>query len=289
MSQEKKPKDSAEARKRILLGVLSLVMVGVIYFQFFYGDSGPSQPGTGSTVGNRTPTPTPTPRPQALGQKPEQIITQPLELAWIGKNVSGDGTGRNIFVFPTPTPLPPPPPVKAAPPPPPPPILLSSVNPSGVIGRMGDFVMTLYGDKIPADGQGFIDGRPYESKFVSPTELRVQIPSEAIRNAGNLGVQIRSRADAALYSNQMSFNVAEPPAPPYRFIGYLTRKNEIMAVLNSQSDENEVFNVKKGGTVGTHWRVVNITPQKIELEDLNLKIAEGRYLVHAINYTGDGK
>jgi len=291
MSKEKKPKDSVESRKRIALGVLSLVMIGVIYFQFFYDNSGPSQPGSGSTAVNtgNKPSPTPTPRPLALGQKPEPIITQPLQLAWVGKIVSGDGTGRNIFVYPTPTPIPPAPPIPTPIPPPPPPVLLTSVNPSGVIGRTGEFVMTLYGDKIPADGQGFLDGRPYDSKFVSPTELRVQIPSEAIRNAGNLGVQIRSRADAAIYSNQLSLNVAEPPAPPYRFIGYLTRKNEIMAVLNSQGDEGEVFNVKKGDKFGTHWRVVNISPQKIDLEDLNLKIAEGRYLTHAINYTGDSK
>jgi len=283
MSQEKKPKDSAEARKRIALGVLSLVMVGVIYFQFFYGDSGPSQPGSGSTAVNTGNKPTPTPRPLAPGQKPEPIITQPLELAWVGKIVSGDGTGRNIFVYPTPTPAPPPPPVQAAPPPPPPPIVLASVNPSGVIGRTGEFVMTLYGDKIPPDGQGFLDGRPYESKFVSPTELRVQVPAEAIRNAGNLGVQVRSRADAAMYSNQLSLNVAEPPPPPYRFIGLITRKNELMAILNSQSDETDVFNVKKGDKIPTHWRVVNITAQKIELEDTNIKI------VHTINFTGDSK
>ena len=148
--------------------------------------------------------------------------------------------------------------------------------------------MTLYGDKIPADAQGFIDGRPYESKFVSPTELRVQIPSEAIRNPGNLGVQVRSLANAALFSNQLSLNVAEPPPPTYRFIGLITSKNGMIAVLKSQSDDGDVFNVVKGQKFGTHWRVANITSQKIEVEDTNLPLSGGRYINHTINFTGEG-
>ncbi len=287
MSQEKVTKDSGEARKKILLGVLLLGMVVIIYFQFFSGDSGPGQSGAATTAGNRTPTPTPTPRPLAPGQKPEPIISQPLQLAWFGRNISGEGTGRNIFVYPTPTPVPPPTPAPVLPTPPPPPILLSSVNPSGVIGRTGDFVMTLYGDKIPADGQGFLDGRPYESKFMSPTELRVQVPSEAIRNAGNVGVQVRSRADAALYSNQLSLNVAEPPPPTYRFIGLITNKNGMLAILKSQSDDGDVYNVKKGDKFGTHWRVLNISTQKMEVEDTNIPIPGGRYITHTINFTGE--
>jgi hypothetical protein len=280
MSQEKKTKDTAETRKRLLLGVLFLVLAGVVYYQFFSGDSGPSPSGAGSSAVSK-PSPTPTPRPLAPGQKPDPIVTEPLKLAWFGRDISGDGTGRNIFVYPTPTPAPPPTPAPTPVPQPPPPILLSSVNPSGVIGRTGEFPMTLRGDKFPQDAQGFIDGRPYESKFISPNELRVQVPGDAIRVAGNLGVQVRSRTDAALYSNQLSLNVAEPPPPLYRFIGLITSKNSMMAILKSQGDDGEVINVKKGDKFGTHWRVINITPQKIEVEDTNIKIP------HAINFTGE--
>jgi len=280
MSKEKTVKDSGETRKKILLGVLVLVLLGVFYYQFFSGDSGPGQAGAIGTALNR-PSPTPTPRPLAPGQKPELIITEPLELAWFSKSVSGDGTGRNIFVYPTPTPIPPPTPGPPPPTPVPPPIQLSSVNPSGVIGRTGDFPMTLRGDKFPPDAQGFIDGRPYESKFISPNELRVQVPGDAIQRSGNLGVQVRSRGDAALYSNQLSLNVAEPPPPNYRFIGLITSKNGMLAILKSQGDESEVINVKKGDKFGTHWRVLNITSQKIEIEDTNIRIP------HTINFTGE--
>ena len=148
--------------------------------------------------------------------------------------------------------------------------------------------MTLYGDKIPADGQGFLDGRPYESKFISPTELRVQIPSEAIQNPGNMGVQVRSRTNAALFSNQLALNVAAPPPPNYRFIGLITSKNGMIAVLKPQGDDGDVFNVTRGQKFGTHWRVLNISAQKIEVEDTNIPIPGDRYISHIINFTGEG-
>lgn len=288
MSQEKakKPNDSGEKRKKILLGVLFLVMLVVFYFQFFSGDD--SRPNSTVAVNNaarKTATPTPTPRALGPGQKPEPIITQPLVFVGFGGKTAGDGTGRNIFVYPTPTPEPPPTPMPPQPTPPPPPVLLSQVQPTGVLGRTGPFTMTLYGDKFPADAQGFLEGRPYETKVMSQTELRVQVPGEAIMRAGNLGVQVRSKADAALYSNQMSINVAEPPPPPYRFIGLITNKNGAMAVLKSQTDE-DVVNVVKGQKFGTHWLVININSQKIEIQDLNIPSAK---IIHAINFTGENE
>lgn len=283
MSQDKakEPKDSSETRKRILLGVLVLVMLGVFYFQFFSGDEAtPNQTTAGGSPATK-PSPTPTPRPVRPGEKPETIITQPLVFAWFDRSISGDGTGRNIFVYPTPTPEPPPRPLPPQRPPPPPPVLLSSINPSGIIAKTGDTSLAIYGDKFPQDAQVFLDGRPYETKIISQTEIRVQVPGDAIKASGNLGVQVRSKSDATLFSNQLALNVAEPPAPAYRFIGLITNKNGAMAVLKSQADESDVINVRRGEKFGTHWRVVNITSQKIDIEDMNLKI------VHTINFTGE--
>lgn len=282
MSQEQaKKQDTSETRKKILLGVLLFVMIGVVYLQFFTGDDpAPASPGVTNTA-QRFPSPTPTPRSVRPGEKVAPIITQPLEFAWFEKRISGDGTGRNIFIYPpppTPTPMKPPPP---PPPTPPAPIQLLSVNPSGVIGRTGGFMMSIFGDKIPEDAQAFLDGRPYPTKFVNATKLEVQIPAEAIRNSGAMGVQVRSKSDANLYSNQISLSVAEPPPPPYKYVGLISNKRGMTAILKSQADEAEVHTVVKGGKVGTHWRIVNITPQRIEIEDLNIKI------VHSINFTAE--
>jgi len=143
--------------------------------------------------------------------------------------------------------------------------------------------MTVYGDKFPEDAQGFIDGRPYPTKVMSKNELRVQVPDTAIKVAGNLGVQVRSVSDAKMFSNQFPFNVAEPPRPLYQYVGLIVSKNETIAVLKSQADESEVQNVRKGQKFPPNWRVVSITPQKIEVEDTNIKI------VHTINYSGESK
>lgn len=287
MSQENPtPEKSQETRKRILLGGLFAVLAGVIYFQFFSGgdELAPvvNQSSAPATASGAKPTPATTPRTTPRpGATPEEIIFQPLNLAsMIGKASSGDGTGRNIFIYPTPTPAPTPKPLPPAPPPPPPPVNLYSVNPSGVIARTAEFNLTVFGDKIPQDGKVFIEGREYPSTFVSVTEIKAKVPADAIRNSGNLGVQVRSESDAKMFSNQLSLNVAEPPAPPYRYIGLIISKKGTIAVIKSQADES-VENVTKGQKFGTHWRVINITPQKIEVEDTNIKIS------HTINFTGE--
>ncbi len=279
MSQdEKKDLASQELRKKILAGVLFAVMGVVFYYQFFYTSGTPARPQGAQDTARTTATPKPQPTPRP-GQAPDQIVSEPLQIAF-KQEAAGAGTGRNIFVFPTPTPVPPPPPEKPQPTPPPPPVTLFSANPAGVIARTSDFTLTVFGEKIPADGQGYVDGREYPTTIVNTTEFKMKVPADAIRTAGNLGIQVRSKSDAKMYSNQVSLNVAEPPSPQYRFIGLIVSKNGSLAVLKSQSDD-EVVNVVKGQTFGRQWRVISITPQKIEVEDTNIKIK------HTINYTGE--
>jgi hypothetical protein len=285
MSQEKTTKEkSPETRQKILLGALLLVAAGAIYLQFFTGgDSArsPQQAAPASGAGPKAsgaPSPTPKPRP---GATPEPIVSQPLDLAamW-SKESAGAGTGRNIFVYPpppTPTPLPP---VKPTPTPEPPPITIFSVNPAGVMARTGDFTLTVFGEKIPAEAQGYVDGREFPTTFVNATEIKIKVPADVIRTQGNLGIQIRSKTDAKLFSNQASLNVAEPPAPPYKYVGLIVSKNGALAVLKSQSDD-EVVNVIKGQVFGKHWKVLSISPQKLEVEDTNIKIT------HSIAFTGE--
>ncbi len=282
MSQDNSTNEkSQETRKKILLGVLFAVFAGVIYFQFFSGsDAPPSRPAVASTGGGSITTPSPTPKPRP-GATPEPIVSQPLNLAaMFSKEGAGAGTGRNIFVYPPPPPPPKPKPTPTPIPAPPPPITIFSVNPAGVIARTGEFTLTVFGEKIPPDAQGYVDGREFTTTFVSAAEIKMKVPADVIRSPGNLGIQIRSKTDAKMFSNQASLNVAEPPAPQYRFVGLIVSKNGSMAVLKSLSDD-EVVNVIKGQVFGKHWKVISITPQKIEVEDTNIKIS------HSINFTGE--
>lgn len=291
-SQENQAPDdaAAEQKKKVLLGVLLALMIFVFWWQdplglFASDDAGTTTTATAQVRTSPTPKVSPTPRRGGV----EEVVTDPLrpELASY-KNTPLDGIGRNIFVYPTPTPPPPPPPVKPQPTPKPPPISLVGVNPAGVIGKTGEFTLTvtgmaLDGAKMPADARIFLDGRELQTKLIDESHLTGIVTAEMIRTPGNLGVQVRSASDAQMYSNSLALNVAEPPAPPYRFVGLIVNKNGSTAVLKSQSDD-EVFNVKRGDVIGKpkRWEVTNITSTRIELFDTSIKVP------HSIAFTGDG-
>jgi hypothetical protein len=286
MSQEnptpEQKQKSQETRNKLLLGVLLLVLVGVVYYQFFSKSDRPgTSPAAASSAPKTSPSPTP-PRPPS--GTPAPIVSQPLDLASMQRGShSGGGTGRNIFVY---KPSPPPPPPRPTPPPPTPtpwPIPVFSLNPGGVIARTADFTLTVFGEKMPQDAQGFLNGRAYPTTFVNATQIRINVPADAIRAPGSLTVKVFSKSDPKLESNPAPLQVAAPPEPPYKYIGIITLKNVPTAVLSSQSDDNAVYNVKKGGVVGGKWKVINITTKRVEIEDISIKVS------HIINYTTETK
>ncbi|MCI0663012.1 MAG: hypothetical protein L0220_18245 [Acidobacteria bacterium] len=278
MSQENSTtENSKEKRKRIALGLLLAVFAGVIYYQFFSGSGEPAV--TRAVVARNNPSAVPSPTPRQSG-KVEPIYSKPLDLASMtNKAASGDGAGRNIFIYPPPPPPPTPKPAPTPAPTPPPPITLFSMNPSYRLARTGEFNLAVFGEKIPSDGKVYLDGREYPTTFISAKEVRAKVPGDAIGAAGNLGVMVRSVGDAKLYSNQMSLNIAEPPPPPYRFIGFIQKKSGAIAVLKSQTDD-EVRNVIKDEQFG-RWKVISISPQRIILEDTSNKVT------HTLNFTGE--
>ncbi|HKX30444.1 MAG TPA: hypothetical protein VJ302_22320 [Blastocatellia bacterium] len=284
MSQENsKSEMSPEQKKKIALGVLMGVLALVIGYQFLPsgGSSGGAQVTNNTPTGSPTPKPASTPAPPRPGGTVEPIVSEPLNLASItDRNVSGNSVGRNIFIYPTPTPPPPPKPVPTPTPTPPPPITLFSVNPPGVIARTGDFDLTILGEKIPADGRVYMSGREYVPVAVNFKEIKVKVAADTIRNAGNIGIEVRSQSDIKLYSNQLSLNVAEPPPPPYRYIGLIVKKTgQTIAVLKSQVND-DILNVSKDTRFG-QWRVLSISAQRIVVEDTNIKVS------HTINFTGE--
>ncbi|MBO0861515.1 MAG: hypothetical protein J2P21_24105 [Chloracidobacterium sp.] len=283
MSQEnptpEQRQKSKETRNKLALGALLLTLVGVIYYQLS-GSDAPNPP-SGVAAATTKKVPSPTPQRQTSGT-PAPIISQPLDLASMnGGNHSG-GTGRNIFVYPTPTPPPPPPTPSPTPAPTPWPIPVFSVNPGGVIARTAGFTLTVFGEKMPEDAQGFINGRAYPTTFVSATQVKINVPAEAIKAPGSLGVAVRSSSNAKLESNTISLSVAAPPEPPYKYNGLITLKNIPTAALIPSGDD-DIINAKKGDVLGGKWKIINITPQKVEIEDINIKV------LHVINYTSEAK
>src|SRR5262245_13318090 len=280
---EERQQKNKETRNRMMLGALLLLLLVVIYFQFFSSGDTQKTPSPAPSANSKA-TPTPTPQRQTSGT-PVPIISEPLAIASIqqGGSHSSGGTGRNIFIYPTPTPPPPTPIPTPAPTPTPWPIPASSLNPGGVIARTAAFTLTVFGQKIPQDVQGFVNGSAYPTTFVSDTQARINVPAEAIRMPGSLMVMVRSQSHPKLLSNTIPLNVGAPPEPPYKYIGLITLKNVPKAVLVTQGNDEDVYNVKKGDVVGGKWKIVNITKQKVEIEDTSIKVS------HVINFTVDTK
>ncbi len=279
------PEAAAEQRKKVMAGVLLALMIFVFWWQdplglFTSADSGAKPAATAQARTSPTPKGSPTPQRRS---GVEEVVTDPLhpELASY-KNTPLDGIGRNIFVYPTPTPAPTPKPLPPAPPAPTPPIVLVGINPQGVLGKTPDPIpLTVTAMKVPADARIFLDGREIQTKVIDDSHLTSVLTAEMIRNPGKLGVQVRSASDAQMYSNSLTLEVAEPPAPPYRYVGLIVNKNGSTAVLKSQAND-EVFNATKGKIIDKRWEVTNITAARIDLVDTAIKVT------HSIAFTGDG-
>jgi len=276
---EQRQQNNKETRNRLVLGAALLLLVVVVYFQFFSGGDAPTPVASAPAKS----TPSPTPQRQTSGT-PAPIISEPLDLASMQPGShAGGGIGRNIFIYPTPTPLPPPTPAPPIPTPTPWPIPAVSLNPGGVIARTAGFTLTVFGEKMPQDAQGLVDGRAYPTTFVNATQVKINIPAEAIRMPGSLSVTVRSQSDSKLFSNPIPLTVGAPPEPPYKYIGLITLKNVPTAVLVTNGNDEDVNNVRKGSVIGGKWKIINITPQKVEIEDTSIKVS------HVINFTVDTK
>lgn len=268
-------------KEMILLGVLLVVAIPVIYYQFFADSGSPVtvQRVNANGQGSKQIAKKVTPAQGGANQKNSVfIVSEPLEIdSMTNKTVSAQGTGRNIFIYPTPTPVPPPKPV---PPPPPPPITLFGLSPGSVIGKTGDFTLTVVGDKIPSDAKIFVAGREFQPTSLTVKEIKTKIPADLIKYSGSQQVTVRSVSDSKLFSNELSFTVTEPPPPPYKFVGFQLKKGNVaLALVRSNSDESVQW-VSQDQTLARKWKVVSINNQRMVVEDVDIKVT------HTINFTG---
>ncbi|NBO64606.1 MAG: hypothetical protein EBU88_07140 [Acidobacteria bacterium] len=109
-----------------------------------------------------------------------------------------------------------------------------------------------------------------------------------IKSGGNLNITIRSSSDPSLYSGQVSINVADPPTPLYRYIGLIVTRKEKLAVVKELDDDQLMLNLIENmsfkcnkETKKCKWRLTDINPQRLIIEDLDLRIT------HTVNYTGE--
>lgn len=142
--------------------------------------------------------------------------------------------------------------------------------------------MTVTALNFKEGDRAYIEGREAQTTLLDDSHIKVKVSAEAIRNPGNLGVQVRSVGDAKRFSNQLTLNVAEPPKPPFRYVGLIVSRQGKIGVLKPDSDDDP-FNVKEGESYGSgkKWKVVSINAQKMEILDNDIKVS------HTVNFSPD--
>src|SRR5688500_2995964 len=281
-------KTPAERNKMIAAMALPLLALILVYQMF----SGPSRPGGAQP----SPTPKGKATPRANGQAPPQsaaaqpdegslLVSQMSEVVCCPGPAGGDDAGRNIFAFyvKPPAPAAAAPTMTPEPPPPPPPITLSSLAPQSVFARTAGFKLQLNGDKFGPANRVYIDGQEVQTEYRGMQQLTATVPASVVAGPGQRSVLVRT-PDGKLYSNPMTINVMQPPAPTYTYIGFLKRQRANTAVL--KDSKGELHSVIQGDLVETRFRVTNITERGVEVVDKDLNIKHTMPFVDARGLPG---
>ena len=275
-----KNKTPAERNKIIAAMVLGFLSVAALFYTFVLS-GGSSSPKTASVK----PTPTPTASPKMQLPTPAEARNEnPLAyLDLLPENpfppVVGDAPARNIFaIYEPPPPAPPKPPPSPTPPPPlpspsPPAFLLAGVNPMQTFARTGDFTMDVSGDKFTNDARILFNGVEVPTQFISPQQLRAQVPAALVANAGQAQIFVRT-PDGQKISNNTGFIIQQPPTPNYNFVGLVARKrsDNDSALLQNKANNKEYKNVRLGETVDNRFQIVSISSREVVFLDTALKL-----------------
>jgi hypothetical protein len=272
----KTPAERNKLIAAIAFGALALLLLGRMFF------SSDETPRRAANSNNRNARPAAANGTTANGANGnaqtapanEQLIRMPRELAIERVSYNAPDAGRNIFAFyvaPTPVPKPSVEAVIPTPTPePPPPLQLSSIAPTSVMARTGDFALQLSGDKFTPQTRVYVDGQELPTTFASAQQLSTTVPASLITAPGARTIVVRT-PDNTLYSNQTTLNVAAPPTPQYTFIGILggPRYND-KAILKAQN--NDLITVQRGDTVAGRFKVTSISTRAVEFTDAQLQI-----------------
>lgn len=268
-----KPGEQKKLIVAIVLGVVALVF---LYWTFFgFGSS--SSPAKPRAATSPSPTPRNTTRNAGDGQQSAVDIKndlgnqlQPISYSWTPPPMAE--ARRNIFAFYEPPP--PPPKVEVTPTPTPtptPPVVFSSLSPTNVYAKTGDFTVEVTGDRFTPDLRISIDGRDLQSRYKGPQQLSATVPAALIAVAGQRQVTLRT-ADGRLYSNTLALNVSQPPTPNYQYIGIIGTKRHVDTAILQERNSKDIMNVQRGDVLNGRFRVVSIAEKEIVFIDTNLKI-----------------
>jgi hypothetical protein len=282
-------KNPSERKKLIAAVVLGVVAIVVLWWAFIgFGSSSPAptkqattRPGTTTAPTTSTTTTASNGKPQTPTEIKGDDLAQLVPIVYQQPNIVVPEPKRNIFAYYEPPP--PPPPSVSTPTPTPtptPPVTMTSISPTNVYARTGDFTLEVTGDKFTSEVRIYIDNRELPTKFQGEQKLSAIVPAAIIANPGQRQVVVRS-PDNRLYSNSgLGFSVTPPPAPNYSYIGILGDKHysHDVAILQDKSNK-ELVNVQRGDMLSGRFRVTSISEKEIVLTDTGLKIKHSLAMV----------
>jgi hypothetical protein len=281
----KTPSERNKLIAAMALGALALVALS---YMFFGSSSGPQRTSnnnnnrragttqTTTTVNTRT-VPTPGQVRNDAELAPPQPVNYEISLPSVPE------AGRNIFAFYTP----PPPPVKPSPTPPPAPspsppsLVLSSISPTNVYARTGDFTLQIAGDKFTPQVRIYFGDAELATRFISPQQLSANVPAPLIGFEGARPISVRT-SDGQLFSNTATLNVMAAPVPNYSFVGIIGDKRYSDTAILKDKNTKQLLNVQRGDVVGGRFRVTSISEREVWLTDTTLRIK------HTLTFEGEG-
>jgi len=268
-----------EKKKVIWAAVLGLVAVVFLWWTFFgFGSSKPTNTSraaaTPSGPGSRT-TQAATPRQNQPAPSSEALdAAQLTPITYVPSSYSAPDVKRNIFAYYVP-PAPKQTTVAAEPAPsptPPPPLLLASLSPSNVYARSADFKLEVAGDKFTPATKIYVDGREFQTNYISPQQLSANVSASVIAAPGSRNILVRN-ADNSLYSNPAMLTIAAPPTPNYLYVGIISPHTRVddTALVQDRSNKN-ILNVHRGDVLSGRFRVTSMSEKELVMIDTTLKI-----------------
>lgn len=272
----KTPSERNKLIAAIVLGVLALAALSYMFF-----GSSPTPRRIANNNSNRRTTTTQTttttvntrtvPTPNQVREDAE--LAPPLPINYQVTPPPVPEAGRNIFAFyvpppPKPSPTPPPP---SPSPPPPPSFVLSSISPTNVYARTGDFTLQVTGDKFTPAVRIYVGDAELATRFASPQQLSATVPAPLIGHEGARQVSVRT-SDGKLFSNTATLNVMAAPVPNFSFVGIIGDKRYSDTAILKDKNSKQLLNVQRGDIVGGRFRVTSISEREVWLTDTSIRI-----------------
>ncbi|HMW03382.1 MAG TPA: hypothetical protein PKE58_24790, partial [Acidobacteriota bacterium] len=167
---------------------------------------------------------------------------------------------------------PPPPLPKPGKAPDPPTISLQYSSPTSIFARTDQpFELTVRGAQFREGMQIFFDGAQLASRLVNENELHATIQPGMFSSAHSARIEVKDPSNPVkFFSNQLNFQIQEPPKPGAQYIGWVGDKGgrnpkALLLVQGRSGEERQLIPI--GEVIEMRFKITAINPEKVHLVD----------------------